>query len=339
MGHWGAMLNGVFLTGACDDEPYDCADGGGAATPAPTAEISFIPDGLGMPAMRTTDVTYPQRDGVRFGSDWYENRIVTLEQVTICPHGDCAVCGSVPKRWRTLSKAWSRSCGRSELVIFTDCHGEPDPDTGLVDRSLTGPFGVVGRPRAMVDTTPRSASGCRQATLRFDAEDHRLYVLDECGTPGSGEECAVLEPGLPTLGEVCLDVTSGLCLTDQGMCFTSPAEESPAGDGVIMDNIGTECACPIITLTGRLTNPAVENVTTGARIDYNAVVETGQSIIIDTSKGTAVTDTGADRTSFLSGDTTGFCMPEGENEVRLLAFGSGDDGTAEVCFRPSVLVA
>lgn len=336
---WSVMLNGLFLTGGCDDEPMDCTNGEGPATPAPTAELSFMPDGLGMPALRTTDVTFPQRDGIRFGDDWYENRVITMTDVTVCPHEGCTSCGSVPRRWRTLSKAWSRSCGTSELVIFTDCHGVPDPDTGEVDRSYSGPFGVIGRPRAMLDTTPRSASGCRQATLRFDAEDHRLYILDECGTPGSGEECAVLLPGLPTLGEVCLDATNGLCLTDGTLCFTQPADESPSGEGVILDNIGTECACPIITLTGRLTNPAVENVTTGARIDYNQVVEVGQTIIIDTARGTAVTDTGADRTSFLSGDTTSFCMPEGENEVRLLAFATGDDGTAEVCFRPSVLVA
>lgn len=336
---WGVRLNDIYLSGGCDDEPALCTDGSGDATPHPIAEMSFMPAGLGMPELRTTDVTFPQRDGTRFGSDWYQNRVVTLEDVTVCPQGDCAMCGTVPRRWQTLAKAWSRHCGTTEMVIFTDCHGEEDPDTGLVDRSLTGPFGVIGRPRVFLDTTPRSASGCRQATLRFDAEDHRLYVLDECGTPGSGEECAVLEPGLPTLGEVCLDVTNGLCLSAEGMCFTQPPDESPSGAGVIMDNIGTECACPTITLTGQLTNPAVENVTTGARIDYNAVIEAGQSIIIDTQNGTAVTDTGADRTSFLSGDTTGFCMPEGENEVRLLAFGAGDDGQAEVCFRPSVLAA
>lgn len=338
MGNWGIVLNDLFLTGACDDDPFPCTDGVGDATGHPIGELSFRPDGLGMPSLRTTDVVFPQRDGHRFGDDWYEPRVLTMEEVTICPTEDCAVCGSVAKRWRTLAKAWSRHCGTTELVIFTDCHGTPDPDTGLVDRSLTGPFGVVGRPRVFLDTTPRSASGCRQATLRFDAEDHRMYILDECGNPGSGEVCATLQPGLPTLGEMCF--TDGvLCFTDGGMCFTTPPDESPAGDGVIMDNIGTECACPTITLTGQLTNPAVENVTTGARIEYRGTIPAGQSIIIDTSRGTATTDTGADRTQQLEGDTTGFCMPEGENEIRLLAFAAGDDGDAEVCFRPSVLVA
>lgn len=346
---WGILLpttgpaGEVFLTD-CPLEPFDCTDGTGPATPAPIAELSFRPDGLGIPALRTTDVTFPQRDGIRMGGDWYENRVLTFEDVTVCPEDGCVTCGTVPRRWRDLASAWSRHCGLTELVIFTDCHGQPDPATGEVDRSLTGPFGVIGRPRAMVDTTPRSASGCRQATLRFDAVDHRLYILDECGTPGSGEVCADLEPGLPPLGELCIDATNGLCFTsgpDGGqICFTAPPDESPSGgETVPIDNIGTECACPTITLTGMLTNPAVENVTTGARIDYDAVIEEGQTIIINTADGTATTDTGADRTSFLSGDTTGFCLPSGVNQVRLLSFGAGDNGTAEVCIRPSVLVA
>lgn len=64
------------------------------------------------------------------------------------------------------------------------------------DRTLYGPFGIVGRPRRAEVVWERGASGCATLQFRFDAVDHRIYVLDPDGTPGSGTRCVTLTPAV-----------------------------------------------------------------------------------------------------------------------------------------------
>lgn len=182
-GYWRVKLDDVTLSGG-DPSPVDCETG-----PAQGC-LTVPPAGLGMAELRVEDVTYAQRDGVRHFSDWYGPRLITLEGVTVCPDG-CPSCPSARKAVGQIMAAWSRRCDDAELVIYTDCHGTaPDPN----DRSLVGPYGAVGRPR-VAELTWDGMTGCATLTLRFDAIDHRLFVLDECGTPGSGELSQTLELG------------------------------------------------------------------------------------------------------------------------------------------------
>lgn len=143
------------------------------------------PDGLGVPGLRVEDQSYPQRDGAAQFSDWYEPRIITLEDVSIAGDG-CADCTAREKA-AALMRAWSRHCGQTEMVIWTDC----EPGLSAEDRAITGPFGVVGRPRVAQLAWTGQGSDSATALLRFDSVDHRLYILDRAGTPGSGRQCAV----------------------------------------------------------------------------------------------------------------------------------------------------
>lgn len=108
MSEWGVELEGVLL--GCDDAEA-------------LGTLSYPPEGLGLPALRTEDVTYPQRDGVRHFADWYEPRIVTLNEVTVCSDG-CADCVSARQKLQQIQKAWSRKCDDVELVVHTDCEPE-----------------------------------------------------------------------------------------------------------------------------------------------------------------------------------------------------------------------
>jgi hypothetical protein len=310
---------------------------GGGYDGDPDAFLTVPPDGLGMPDLRTSDQSYPQRDGVDHFSDWYGPRILTFTGVV----GESCVCGDARAHASALVKAWQRTCDDTELVLRTPCDtGEEvnlftnpsfDVDTtdwvGLTDNTLTrdtgvyrsapgsgkvtatagsvnlglglgptldvlpshtyrfrgysraasttrdifffvawedvdgnpyftqgemvensssewtfheytaaaatnaaritgvtlavdgtvpnaeahyfddlslvdvsgdsinGPFGVRGRPRVAALSWRRGKHQIADVTTRFDAIDHRLYILDAAGNPGSGTLCETVDIG------------------------------------------------------------------------------------------------------------------------------------------------
>lgn len=177
-GAWGVALfntrtgEWVSLSGGDPVDPYLPSD--------PVGCLTVPPDGMGVPALRTEDVTFTHRDGVRMYSDWYENRIITLT-VIVCNDG-CPGCPTGRAKVRDILNAWSRRCGETELRIFTDCH-----DPALADPEVTGPYSIIGRPRQALLAWRRSNIGCADLTLRFDALDHRLIIP---GQDGEFEQCS-----------------------------------------------------------------------------------------------------------------------------------------------------
>lgn len=515
---WAVELDGVRL-GGCDD---DTAPG----------MLSYPPDGLGLPELRTEDVTYPQRDGVRHFSDWYGPRIITLKEVTVCPDENCGNCLSAREKLRDITKAWSRKCDDVELVIRTDCDpgpyagrvnlavtSQPDPAwatlppvptvlsgtwprpnvwvvqgttdepaystdaplpdpgikafmrvnhnpagqtlvqyvgvpeqyrgataavsiwvrspvvagsvnwsvvtlsglwgnqtvalpadqwvrlsmtgaiattdaviapqlgvatggsmgaldvTGLLvepmtstvgtyidgssgavwtgdgglgysglgigtgspysstsavgpDRALVGPFGVIGRPRVMQSVWERGTSGCVTLTMRFDAVDHRMYVLDASGAPGSGVRSVTVYPTTSSLAR---------CYPKcYPKCYDTPTGAS-AGDGTALV-IGTECVYPTVCFHGQLTQPVLENVTTGSIMGYaGSISQSAAEVCVDTESGSA-DQGGAGRTYLITGDPH-FTLAPGDNLLRLTSQSSSDDGYVTVSYRSVVISA
>lgn len=77
-----------------------------------------------------------------------------------------------------LTQEWSRNCSGATLVIFTDCH---DPTATPEERVYNGPYLVHGRPRVADVVWERSNRGAARVTLRFDAADARLVLLNALG--------------------------------------------------------------------------------------------------------------------------------------------------------------
>ena len=504
---WRIELNGVTISGG--DEP------GGAC-------LTLPPEGLGVPGVRTEDVTLPQRDGVRHFNDWYEPRVITLE-ASVCPDSGCASCPEPRARVRAIQQAWKRQCDDIELVIWPPCSdaesrtnlaptpsgdpawedggpdappnwviggstfttttypavivpdiaqplhsirneyttadsltgmtsstffpvdgpmtvtfsawvrasipirartldpltnttqdatayqslpdwtrltvtatstyaapldayvvqlniesqpgnpapavgdfvevaavlaeqdgsptaayfdgATPDTDTALhdwsgepynapstsgPDRSLIGPFGIVGRPRPEAGnlTWLPGRSRCAQLVLRFDATDHRMFVLDSDGTPGSGVSVVEVSP-----------FTSTKCRSYPRcypMCYDQETGEDPGDTTTVVQ--GTECTQPTICFHGQLTNPILENVTTGETIGYQGTITAGSPpVCVDTETGLAEQG-GANRTHLITGNPQMSLQP-GENLLRLRSFSSTDDGTAELTYRSIVVSA
>lgn len=300
---WTVTLEGVTLSGG--DQPG-------------TGCLTLPPDGLGLPEIRDNDVVYAQRDGVRHFSDWYEPRIITLEVVV---GGGCLPCGDERRQVSEIVKAWSRKCDDLELVVQPPC--EPDPD----DRTFTGPYGILGRPRVAEVTWRRGRRGVANLLLRFDAADHRMFILDEDGTPGSGVETVTLEPtteGKVTCAPFCFPV-----------CFDIDTGEDVGPTEV--EVYGTECTYPEICFFGTLTNPTLENVTTGQTVGYSGTVSGEEPVCIDTLTGTA-TQGGASRTHLITGNPRMILQP-GVNLLRLVSYSPSDSGHADVSYRSIVVSA
>lgn len=208
-----------------------------------------------------------------------------------------------------------------------------------VNRDLNGPFGVVGRPRVFQYQWADYDRQIVEFTARFDAVDHRMYVLDECGTPGF-ETCETIEPGAQ-LFSLCL--SDGLCFTGAGVCFTNEvgSPESVAPTSVSVG--GTEKVNPTITLYAPLIQPTVENITTGEFVQLDMTLEEGDSpVTINTEDGTAFDADGNSLTHLLRGSLFLSMFP-GNYEWRLISNGvqaSFDTpGYMTLCFRSTIVAA
>lgn len=205
------------------------------------------------------------------------------------------------------------------------------------DRAVDGPFGIVGRPRGFSIDWQEPGSQIAYATLRFDARDHKMYVLDRCGNYGT-EDCEIIEPR-----------TSSACriYDDAAGCRHYPRCYNQTSGEVVLDttvtNLGDECACPLsIKLIGRLTNPLITNLTTGQSIHYTQVVlppgaGTGNVgyALINVCDQTAVDEFGANAVQYVS--SFDFHLDPGENIIRLQSYGSNDTGYVQMCWRPEVV--
>lgn len=331
IGGWAAKLNDVLLT-SCDTDFPLCPE----SETLVIGGLNATPDGLGLPGRRVEDVIYAQRDGLRMFNDWYENRLITLT-ATIVGDSDCegGDCQSVRELVQQLMQAWKRPGGLTELVLYPPCYPDPVGGFGLgpfgqtpfggsgINRNLTGPYGIVGKPRQGQVTWLYRSEQIAEVTLRFDSLDQNIFILDACGTPGY-QRCVDVPPGA-TFGTVCEPLCSPLC-----------ANETASGsvDPTILVVGGTEVIYPTLTLWPNLTRPIIENVTTLDYITYNGDV-TEHPVIINTEDITA-TQNGVSVTHLLGGSLK-FPLSPGEFGLRVLTQSTADTGHMTACVRDALV--
>lgn len=203
-------------------------------------------------------------------------------------------------------------------------------------RSIVGPYGVIGRPRVALVDYVEGGQKIATLTLRFDAVDQRLYILDACGTPGSGTRSVQVNP------------TTATQCRNYPRCYTSVCSPGVSGSAYT-NNIGsstivtaavsgTICSQPTITLTGSLTSPEVHNLTTGQILYYGRNIISGEIVTINTMDGTATSSINGDSTYLLSGDTR-LRLDPGNNTIYLASYSVGDTGNAKISWRDAVVMA
>jgi hypothetical protein len=326
---WAVSLNGVMLT-QCGHDTADCA-----GDLIVLEGMDGPPDGLGPPGIRNEDVVYTQRDGVRHFNDWYESKAITIVG-TLGP-SDCETCTTTREQLFQLMDAWGRSCCDVEMVIYPPC--DPVEEPTCATKMLTGPYGVIGRPRLPANpyTWADRSDQIVDFILRFDTVDQRMFLLDECGTPGVGD-CYQIEPGV-ALTAACFPI----CMTGEGLCFTTLVTTD---DSVLPTDVGvcgTETAAVTITFNPILNTPTIQNLTTEDFITFNGEIGVDdQPVVVNTEDMTA-TQGETDVTYLLSGSPS-FRLDPGDYELRLLNQGVLPDdpdtvGNAVVCVRAVVVAA
>jgi len=184
-GAWGVVLykDGYSQSPLHVQQQGISLEGGDPVLPflptVPVGSLLVPPAGLGVPAVRSGDVAFAQRDGVVQFADYYEPRMLTFQvlvQNDGCP--GCSTEMSARQKVARLTQEWSRNCTGATLVLFTDCH---DPNASDEEKIWRGPYAVHGRPRVADVVWERSNRGVARVTLRFDAADARLVLLDALG--------------------------------------------------------------------------------------------------------------------------------------------------------------
>lgn len=344
---WGVALNGVIVTGSCDD-PQAAWDDTGCSPAVVLDFLSAAPD-IGFPAIRNEDVQFPQRDGIKAFSDWYDPRTVVLTgmlgpvDACTCETPENCECLTVRGQLSSLVQAWKRSCCDVEMVVYPPC----EPGTTEEEKALTGPFGLVGRPRGISYQWLSRSEQIVEVQLVFQANDQRAYVLDDCGTPGFAN-CVDITPGTESLVACWDDDTGELCFGAGGICFTTvvPGTEHDAGDILVG---GTEKVYPEFTLYPNMANPRIVNLTTGEYISYTGLV-TDVAVTINTERGTAFDSNGVSQTHRLGGN---IFMGLDPSNYEFRVFQTGDYpepedpedpedpdtlGFLQVCWRSTVVV-
>lgn len=277
------------------------------------------------PYIQTTDFS-----PATVGHVAYADALLVEQSTTISDYYD----GDTDQRYNPTTEQWER-------FSWT---GDPNESTTLKETqaatfhgsTLNGPFGIVGRPREFIYTPPFRDDQVVPFVARFDAVDQRMYVLDECGTPGF-EQCVEVGPGSQILS-LCPDEDGNFCPGPNGWCFTESTETGGSVDPTDVAVAGTERVYPTITLFPGLDQPRVENITTGEWVSLDGVVS-DVPVTINTEEGTAFDSEGNSLTHLLRGNLF-LSMDPGNYQWRLLATGETDPtGYMTLCLRPTVVAA
>lgn len=332
---WMARFGNLLIDGC--GQVSDCPEFSGMVL---IGVLNAPPDGVsGWGTLRTGDITYAERDGTKFGRDYYDIRQITLT-LTIAGE-DC--CGEAQDpRWavKQLLGAWRRQCADVPLILYPpgcDCCCDPD------DPTSPRPVQAVGRPRVANVQWLATREPVAEVTLRFDA-NRVMELTNCCGTPNSGEQCVDLERGLQIktrcYGECCPETVTREDGTTYRVdscyrCYShEPPGEDPFQEQVIVD--GNECVCPTITATGLLTNPRWTNRQSGGTVQWKGSLPEGATLIINPCDGTAtMMGLNVSRGLTITGDLR---MRPGElSDWLFVSFGPTDTGVSTVCWKPGTV--
>ncbi|MEU5853936.1 hypothetical protein ABZ799_01290 [Nocardiopsis dassonvillei] len=252
--------------------------------------------------VRAGDLEVPGGDGRTFGYDYLGGRSLTFELSVNTADGPSAeaVWADLATRWRA---APTRLTPRAVVPLRWRRHGG-------------SPVVVYGRPRQL-DAVDEALldRGRVDLTGTFETADDLFY--------DDTEQVVTLDL-LPQIGE-------GLILP-----FTLPAVLTPLGDSdtTTLTNAGSGTAWPVITFSGPITNPGVEWVAHGTRVELITTLAYDQTATIDTRPWarTILRSDGASLAGSLRGPALDeLAIPPGPTQVRFT--GQDMTGSARATIR------
>lgn len=260
--------------------------------------IYDAPQGLGLPAVRSSDSAYLSADGVYASGDYHDGRPLALGLV---------ILGDTPAHAedlaRTLAGAWQASREDLELTIRV-----------ASDRSYL----LRGRPRRCDLDLKELKYGHARAAVMFMGTDPRLYSAEATET--------IVPLGSGTMSGLTFPLTFPLAFQ---------AGSVPPGLATL-NNTGTTESYPTITIAGTVATPRVENVTTGATLELDLSLTGSDVVVVDMAKR-RITYNGANALGALTSGSDFWALAAGENLVSFRAPISTTSATATFTYRSAWL--
>lgn len=240
-------------------------------------------DGMGIPGLRTSDSEKPQDYGVFLGPDLVDLRVLRID-VTVrggTPAEVVANIDTLLQEWYLDSRTDTTAIKPLSLIL-----------PGQVARRLNGRPGRASfDPRRIIGTRADGVLEYRGADPRWysDVEHSQIFAL-AAATTGRGYDKS-FDYGYGGAG------SSGI---------------------QALNNAGSIGTLPTARITGPVTNPYFENVTTGEVLRFTYTLGVGEYLDIDFSDATVLLGGTASRYYAKSG--TFFELVPGNNDIR---FGAG----------------
>jgi hypothetical protein len=248
------------------------------------------------PGVRSSDQDRPRRHGQFAGTDYLTGRILQASLYVKATHPSSV--------WQELSEAF---------VV------------GMVETPWQAQYpGVAGGRLVQINAR------CRKLALGIDYEYAAL---------GEGEalvEWAASDPRIYDAAETVLGTTMATPAgTGATFPWTFPLTFGGAlsGGSVTATNEGEFPAPWAAVITGPVTDPRLENVTTGQTVGFTGSVAGGETLEIDSESRSVLLNGTASRYSWLTAGSQWFDLTPGANEIRLA--GSSGSGTLTLTFRSS----
>ena len=245
-------------------------------------ELVNGPEALGLPEVRTSDQPRPQDHGLFWGSDYLGGRSLVLEMVILG-----ATPADAAARMDALSARWQPPRGPAATKTLT------------VELPGVGPRILNGRPRRLAFGTAQLKAGVVTATAEFAAADPRLYE-------------AIARTG-----------TAGLPIVSGGRTYNRiyPLTYGALGltGAVLAMNVGNYPTRPLAIITGPVTNPRLQNVTTGETLAFTYVLGAGSILVVDFDGRTVLEGGTSSRYYALTPGSTWWELQPGLNEISFRA--------------------
>lgn len=245
-------------------------------------------DGFDMPELRTGDVVRPRDHGMLAGDDFLSGRTINM---------DLAVVGStaavLDTKLATLATmGYPLGADEVELPLVFQLPGQSKRRVNARLRRRSYPIDIS-----------ILAGHMSKVTLQFFATDPRIY-----------------DNTLTTLS-ISLPVTSGGLGWPVGWPL---GWSSSTSGGATFNNIGTFETRPIVTFTGPLTSPNIQNVTTGQQWSSIFDLQSGDQLVVDFAQRTVLLNGTASRYSYVTAASSWWTLIPGNNVLMIgAAAGSG----------------
>lgn len=254
--------------------------------------------GLGF-VVRNEDFEVDGVDGVFAQGDTYAEKVLGIP-LTVHGHGAAEVMTNL----RALTAAWRPVRGIVDEPL----------ELHLPDQEL-GSTLYFGRPRTIAADLNLLVGGAAQVLAEFVATDPYRYAFDESSVliPRANRDGGLLVPA----EEPFVFGTTG----DSGLRTAT--------------NQGIYPTWPTLEISGPVTNPIVENVTTGTRLRFVIELEEADTLTVFTApRRRAVFLNGtADRYSTKTPTSSFFALEPGPNVLRYSASGASPGSTVAVTWR------